>query len=697
MRLSLKVKIISGIVLLLLVTGSVIFVVVAQNSYDKSKESYSFFSRSYTRQVDQILLTYMAELKKLTAYLADDPAAQRIGDITTSYLARTGPARSEPDKGDETGWLWKGKLVHLLRSHPGISPLVASAGGGFVLGVATELPAGFDAREKPWYKEATASPSEVVVTRAYRTGTGTPMINVAKCVSRDGRPVGAVGIAFSLQYITDVIKDYRIGKSGFIVLVQDDGVVLADPSDPANVFRNLSEVHGGALLPALQPGDGDLRVELAGKKYTVIAHTSPALGWKYIGLISEEEIMQPIYRELRMLGGAIVICLAFAVLAFWFSMDRLIIRPLSKVLVFLEGISNGRYQNRLNEKRSDEIGEIFSALDNTASRLSDNSEEITRRTEEACQKASVAQEAVQEAERARIQADNARQEGLLHAVAQMEGVTQSVSSTSALLSKVIANASKGSGAQRDRTTETAAAMEQMNATVLEMSRNTSLAAENTSQTLLEATQGAALVDSVSVAIGRVDEKSRELKLCLEALGQKAEGIGRILNVISDIADQTNLLALNAAIEAARAGDAGRGFAVVADEVRKLAEKTMSATQEVDEAVRDIQSGTRSSIAGMEQAAAAVGESTQLARNAGTSLASVVRLVEGNAAQVQSIAAASEEQSSACEQISKSTGEIYSIANETAAAMDAAAKAVSDLAGVSQTLGRVMDGLREGGG
>ena len=65
----------------------------------------------------------------------------------------------------------------------------------------------------------------------------------------------------------------------------------------------------------------------------------------------------------------------------------------------------------------------------------------------------------------------------------------------------------------------------------------------------------------------------------------AEGIGRIMNVISDIADQTNLLALNAAIEAARAGDAGRGFAVVADEVRKLAEKTMTATKEVGDAIR----------------------------------------------------------------------------------------------------------------
>jgi methyl-accepting chemotaxis protein len=694
---NLKSKVICGIVLLLLGTGGVIFSVAALSSYAKSKESYLSFASNHTRQVDQILLTQIRELKKLTLLLADDPSAPLIGDIRTSYVQRQAASKSVPDAGDAAGRLWKDKLAQVVRSHPGVSPLAASASGGFVLGVDTDLPPGFDARQKLWYKAATEYQGDVVVTKAYRTGTGTPMINVARTVARDGKPVGAVGVAVSLQFITDAIKSYRIGSEGFIILVQNDGVVLADPLEPANAFKNVTEAYDGALAAALEPREGGAHVMLAGKKYTAVLHSSPELGWKYLGLVSESEIVKPIYGELYRLGASVLACLALGVLGFWLALNRLIIIPLRRVRDFLSGIAQGRYDDRINSGRADEIGEIFSALDQTAGRLADNTEEINRRTAEAGQKAQLAETAMREAETARLRADQSRSEGLLHAVARMEAVVGSLAGASDRLSAVVDRAAGGSQTQRGRTAEAATAMEEMNATVLEMSRSAGQAAESTEHTRVEAVKGAALVGSLVASIGRVDEKSRELKVRLGDLGHKAEGIGRIMGVIADIADQTNLLALNAAIEAARAGDAGRGFAVVADEVRKLAEKTMTATQEVGEAVRGIQSGTGESLGGMEQASQAVEESTLLARDAGDSLASVVRLADANAAQVHGIAAASEEQSAACEQISRSTAEIDAIAGENSSAMADAAQAVNELAAVARDLRQVIDELRRGAG
>ena len=159
-----------------------------------------------------------------------------------------------------------------------------------------------------------------------------------------------------------------------------------------------------------------------------------------------------------------------------------------------------------------------------------------------------------------------------------------------------------------------------------------------------------------------------LKTDMLSLGQQAEGIGRIMGVISDIADQTNLLALNAAIEAARAGDAGRGFAVVADEVRKLAEKTMSATKEVDESVRGIQHSAHQNMSSVDRAVEAIGQATSLANRSGEALRAIVDLVGMATDQVASIATAAEEQSATSEEITRSIEDVSRISSETSEAM-----------------------------
>jgi methyl-accepting chemotaxis protein len=192
----------------------------------------------------------------------------------------------------------------------------------------------------------------------------------------------------------------------------------------------------------------------------------------------------------------------------------------------------------------------------------------------------------------------------------------------------------------------------------------------------------------------VQQQAGSMKESLNDLGKQAEGIGQIMNVITDIADQTNLLALNAAIEAARAGDAGRGFAVVADEVRKLAEKTMSATKEVGAVVSSIQEGTRSNIRDMDKTYAAVGESATLVNEAGGTLREIVRIVETTSDQVRGIATASEEQSAASEEINRGTEEISRISSETSEAMNQSARAVSEMAELSQELQRLIDELRQ---
>ncbi|MFW5487086.1 MAG: methyl-accepting chemotaxis protein [Desulfovibrio sp.] len=262
------------------------------------------------------------------------------------------------------------------------------------------------------------------------------------------------------------------------------------------------------------------------------------------------------------------------------------------------------------------------------------------------------------------------------------------------LSAQVEQASRGAEEQQHRTSEAATAMEQMNATVMEVANNASNAAELADRTIAKANDGADIVASVITTINDINSKAVELKSDMTHLGEQAEGIGEIMNVISDIADQTNLLALNAAIEAARAGDAGRGFAVVADEVRKLAEKTMNATNEVASSIAAIQESTRKSIGNTEATSNQISKSTELVEDAGTALKEIVGMIQETADQVHSIATASEEQSAASEQISHAMDEINRISSKTSDSMTQSSEAVTDLARLAQELNTIIDNMRD---
>ncbi|WP_432735290.1 methyl-accepting chemotaxis protein [Maridesulfovibrio sp. FT414] len=274
-----------------------------------------------------------------------------------------------------------------------------------------------------------------------------------------------------------------------------------------------------------------------------------------------------------------------------------------------------------------------------------------------------------------------------------QSISEQLSSASEELSAQVEQISRGSELQRERIVETATAMDQMNSTIMEVASNASSAAGKSNEAKAEAQQGAGIVAESITAITGVQSVAEDLRDNMRSLEEQTKSISTVMNVITDIADQTNLLALNAAIEAARAGEAGRGFAVVADEVRKLAEKTMSATHEVGESIRNIQNSVRANMLEVENAVSAVEETTDLARRSGESLKTIVSTVDFSAHQVESIATASEEQSAASEQINRAISEINSVARETDEGIQQSAQAIQELAVMSGELRKLIGELR----
>ena len=390
---------------------------------------------------------------------------------------------------------------------------------------------------------------------------------------------------------------------------------------------------------------------------------------------------------LSLIGGLFL----FLVVPASIAIIRSIVRPIRNATDAAQQISDGNLEVSLEVKGKDEAARLEQALNNMVTTLSANIEEINHKTEEAERKAEEAELATLEANKAKELAERAKSEGMHQAAERLESIVARVSSATEQMSSQAEQIRQGTEIQSERIATTATAMEEMNATVLEVARNSSETAHIGEESKDNAQQGAQVVDQAINAMQSTQEKTNELKDNMNQLGEKAEAIGAIMTVIEDIADQTNLLALNAAIEAARAGDAGRGFAVVADEVRKLAEKTMTATKEVGDSIRSIQNAAKDNMSAVDKAVDELGSAVDLANRSGEVLSEIVTGVENSANQIQSIATAAEQQSATSEEINQSVEEVNRITMETSRGVSETTEALRDL---SSQMGELVNLIEE---
>lgn len=269
-------------------------------------------------------------------------------------------------------------------------------------------------------------------------------------------------------------------------------------------------------------------------------------------------------------------------------------------------------------------------------------------------------------------------ESLENLVGEITNTVMATANASNEISSSTEEMAAGAQEQSQQATEIASSVEQMTQTILETTRNANSAANSAKEAGSIANEGGKVVEETISGMNKIAEVVRKSAKTVKDLGKGSDQIGEIVQVIDDIADQTNLLALNAAIEAARAGEQGRGFAVVADEVRKLAERTTKATKEIADMIKKIQKDTGEAVLSMNEGTEEVENGIQLADKAGKSLKDIISGSDKVVDIASQVAAASEEQSAASEQISKNIESIANVTNQSAAGIQQVARASEDL-------------------
>ena len=270
-------------------------------------------------------------------------------------------------------------------------------------------------------------------------------------------------------------------------------------------------------------------------------------------------------------------------------------------------------------------------------------------------------------------------------LAKVNELVNSVAGAANQISASTEQMAAGSQEQSAQTVEISSAVNEMAATILQTTKNSSSAVEFSRSTGKSAADGNNIVKETVSGINRIAQVVHNAANTVGDLGKNSDKIGEIVQVIEDIADQTNLLALNAAIEAARAGEQGRGFAVVADEVRKLADRTTKATKEIAAMIKQIQNDTGIAVQSIQSSNKEVEIGKELADRAISALEEIIGSTNETIHIVNQVAAASEEQSAAAEQISKSIESISDVTQESAAGIQQIAKASENLSNLTTNL------------
>ncbi|MFD2165580.1 methyl-accepting chemotaxis protein [Thalassotalea euphylliae] len=470
--------------------------------------------------------------------------------------------------------------------------------GEFILDDPTvQLPADFDARQRPWYTQVKQERASSFTEPYIDVTINQLLISAVAPIEKQGQFIGVAGGDILLDEIARIINDIEFLGLGYAYLVTDKGKILSHP-DAKYIDKNITDLLG--FKPAFNNQLTD--VDDSNQIISFIPVKGiESVSW-YVGVVlDQDKAYAPLAsaRNQSIIFGGISVIVTMILLNL--VLTRLL-QPVNQLSEAIKDISEGEgdLTKRLQVSSHDEIGELSEHFNGFIDTIHQSMSQVLK-----------------VAETLRCQ------------------ITQVRQSAASGISMVEEQLSRG--------TNVSTAVTELNSSAQEISSNASSASELTSNMQTESSEGVGTLKSNLSSMEKLSHVMEESSVEIAKLSEETQNIGNILDVIKGVSAQTNLLALNAAIEAARAGEAGRGFAVVADEVRQLAQRTQDATEEIEQMIDNLQSGSATVVDSMTESKRTSEASVAMANAAGETMQHIIEALRAVDVENHAVAEATQQQ------------------------------------------------------
>ncbi|NJE54207.1 methyl-accepting chemotaxis protein [Thermococcus sp. 21S9] len=646
-------------------------------------------------------------------------------------------------------------LLNRFKAIKELDPNVAnvyfgSATGDMFIYPVVQLPEGYDPRKRPWYQEAVAKNGPVWTEPYKDASTGKWIVTYSEPVYVNGKLVGVIGVDVFVSTLIEQAKEIKIGQSGYIAIINQQGTVIVHPNESLVQKLNINDVDSlKPLANILKSGNdsGWVVYEFQGVIKVAGYQRMKTTGWIVLAIVPLHELTDPLTNSIEavlkqstekitaqitttldnairdsMLGSLLAAAVGLVMILVAYKILNDTLKPLEKLRDVAQALAEGRL-SEVNRKlkqirylEDDEIGALIKAFEAVGKDLVGTLNAIATKLERLAEgdlSNGLSMEAKGELKEILedLRDTTHKLKGL---IGEIVAVTDELEKKANILAQISSDVTDAINQVNEAVQQVSIEAQRQQESINEITEGMRFVAETSAESVraIEEFEGA-VNEVVNIAtegrekgeisaqqIESIQEMMNDIEGAVSKIAEMSRSIEEITDVITNIAEQTNLLALNAAIEAARAGEAGRGFAVVAQEIRKLAEESKQAADNIKNIIDQITSEIRDAAERTEKGVRVVGESAETLRETVTYLTNIADLLQeasGRMGEVKEQVLRTQEEVDkalrALENLAASAEETTASAEEVSSAVEEQTAATEELERAAKDLKNIVEQLR----